>query len=70
MKVFHEFMRAEVVIIATNAMAEYIDNNATNCREQHNLIHAMPLECLELGVDRRELNWDANHHLDQYTFSR
>ena len=66
MRVFHESLPADLAIIATNAVAEAIDDDANNWHEQHAVLLAMLVECLALGADRRELNWDARHHLDCY----
>ncbi len=66
MKIFHEFLPIELALIATNAMAEAIDDDATNWREQHAVLSKMLSEVIELGADRRELTWDACHHLDRY----
>ncbi|WP_137139753.1 hypothetical protein [Azospirillum brasilense] len=53
-------------MIITNAMAEAMDDDASNWHEQHAVLITMLGECLDLGVDRREFNWDARHHLDCY----
>ncbi|WP_042442663.1 hypothetical protein [Azospirillum sp. B510] len=66
MKVFHESLPVELVLVATNSMAEVLDDDAATWHEQHALLIAMLRECLALGADRLELNWDARHHLDCY----
>ena len=66
MKVFHESLPVELVLVATNSMAEALDDDAATWHEQHALLIAMLRECLALGADRRELNWGARHHLDCY----
>lgn len=66
MRVFHESLPADLAVIATNAMAEALDDDASTWHEQHAVLLAMLVECLALGADRRELNWDARHHLECY----
>lgn len=66
MRVFHESLPADLAIIATNAMAEALDDDANNWHEQHALLIEMLRECRELGADRREFHWHARHHLDCY----
>lgn len=66
MKVFHEYLTVELALVANHAMAEALDDAAENGHEQHAVLLATLYECLALGADRCELNWDARHYIDCY----